>query len=148
MWIVGTIGEKVFESFTSLNCGDDVVELKICEKNAIILTRKGEIYQIGEYYRDGERCFADTPKKLEKFSSIKQIWSGTSTFFALSESKGLYGWGDNSQGQISAIAEKKVIQTPQPLRLIISSYDSVQIVAGSNTTFLLSGQKVESPSAE
>jgi hypothetical protein len=30
----------------------------------------------------------------------------------------------------------------------MSSVDSVQIVAGSNTTFLLSGQKVESPSPE
>jgi hypothetical protein len=47
VWVAGTLGEKVFESFTALNCGEDVVELKMCERNAIMLTRKGEVYQVG-----------------------------------------------------------------------------------------------------
>lgn len=79
---------------------------------------------------------------MEKISSVKQIWSGTTSFFALTEGKGLFGWGDNSQGQISSVTEKKVIQVPQSLRLAISSVDNVQVVAGSSTTFLLSGQKI------
>ena len=73
---------------------------------------------------------------------IKQIWSGTNNFFALTENKGLYGWGDNTQGQISGGADKKFIHVPQSLKITVSSVDSVQIVAGSSTTFLLSGQKV------
>jgi alpha-tubulin suppressor-like RCC1 family protein len=73
-----------------------VVELKLSDRSAILLSRKGDIYQLGDYYRDGERCFSESPKKVDKLSSVKQIWSGAANFFALSESKGLYGWGDNS----------------------------------------------------
>lgn len=121
------------------------MELKLSDRSAILLTRKGDVYQLGEYYRDGERCFSDSPKKVDKLSSVKQIWSGAANFFALIESKGLYGWGDNSEGQISAVAEKKLIQSPQSLRIAVSASDGVHVVAGSNTTFLLSGQKVDSP---
>lgn len=29
-----------------------------------MLTRKGDVYQVGEYYREGEKCFTDSPKKV------------------------------------------------------------------------------------
>lgn len=41
-----------------------------------------------------------------------------------------------------------MINIPQSLKITVSSVDNVQIVAGSSTTFLLSGQKVDNPSSE
>jgi hypothetical protein len=57
----------------------------------------------------------------------------------------LFGWGDNFNGQISVIATRGNITSPQSLRLSLGNTDNIQIVSGSNTTFLLSGQKIESP---
>ncbi len=54
-------------------------------------------------------------------SSIKQIFSGFNYFFALSENKGIFGWGDNSQGQVSALATRGNVSTPQSLRLNFGS---------------------------
>ncbi len=149
-WLSGTVGEKVYENFTAVNCGggEEIVDLKICEKNALFLTRKGELYQLGEYFKEGEKCFTDSPRRVDKCPTIKQIFAGSNHFFALSDSRGLFGWGENSLGQISGTSDKKTIQLPQSLRISLSSTDNIQIVAGSSTTFLLSGQKVDSPPAE
>jgi mitogen-activated protein kinase kinase kinase 9 len=92
-WIAGTIGELVFDTFTTVGCGEEIVEMKLANNNALFLTRKGDIFQLGEIYREGERICVDSPKKMEKLPSIRQIWAGFNHFFALSESKGLYGWG-------------------------------------------------------
>jgi len=48
-------------------------------------------------------------------------------------------------GQISIIGPRANITTPQSLRLSLGNTENIQIVSGSNTTFLLSGQKIESP---
>ena len=99
-----------------------MVELKLCEKNAIFLTKKGEVFQFGEYYKEGERCVAEVPKRIDKMNSVRQIWAGTNQFFAYSESRGgLYGWGDNSQGQVTTSTDKKSIPSPRSLRLSLSS---------------------------
>jgi hypothetical protein len=57
----------------------------------------------------------------------------------------LFGWGDNANGQISVIATRGNITSPQSLRLSLGNAENILIVSGSNTTFLLSGQKIESP---
>lgn len=119
-----------------------MVDLKLCEKSAIFLTRKGDIYQLGEYYKDNEKRFSECPKKIDKFSTVRQIFSGSNHFFAFSDTRGLFGWGDNSLGQISSLNDKKIIPTPQSLKICVSNAENIQIVAGSSTTFLLSSQKV------
>lgn len=98
---------------------------------------------MGEYFKENERYFTDNPKKIDKVQSIKQIYSGFNCFFALSDTKTLLGWGDNSQGQVSAMANRANLPTPQPLRLNIGTTDYIHIISGSNTTFLLSGQRAE-----
>ena len=77
--------------------------------------------------------------------AIRQIFAGPSCFFALTDSKTLLGWGDNSQGQISAIGARGNMIVPQSLRLSLGNAENIQVISGSNTTFLLSGQKVECP---
>lgn len=52
------------------------------EKSVLLLNRKGELYQMGEYFKDSERYFTESPRKIEKISSIKQIFSGFGCFFA------------------------------------------------------------------
>lgn len=76
---------------------------------------------MGEYFKEGDRLFSDTPKKIEKMQSIKNIYSGFNCFFALTESKGLFGWGDNSHGQVSAAAPKNNISAPQSLHINMGS---------------------------
>ena len=51
---------------------------------------------------------------------IRQIWSGANNFFGLTD-KAIYGWGDNSHAQISNVLEKKMIYTPQSLKIHPSS---------------------------
>ena len=71
--------------FTSVSISDEVIDLKLGEKSAIFLTRKGELYQIGVLYREnGEEWVTENPRKLEKMINIKQIFSGMSCFFAIS----------------------------------------------------------------
>lgn len=112
-------------------------------KNAIFLTKKGEVFQLGEYFKEGEKYFSENPKRIDKINCIKQIWAGTNQYFAYSEARGLYGWGDNTQGQISASTAKRALPTPQSLRLSLSASETLHIVSGNSTTFLLSGQKVD-----
>lgn len=39
--------------------------MKLGEKTAIFLTKKGDVYQLGEINKDnGEKFFSETPKKL------------------------------------------------------------------------------------
>lgn len=102
---------------------------------------------MGEYYKDAERCFSDTPKKVDKSGSIKQIFSGFNCFFVL-DGKGVVGWGDNSLGQISPQLNKSLITSPQPIKIVMGNSESVQIISGSSTTFLLSGQRAELIQAE
>lgn len=70
--------------------------MKLGEKSAIFLTKKGDVYQLGEIYKqNGEKIFSEIPKKLEKLSNIKQIFGAINSFFAISENKAFYGWGEN-----------------------------------------------------
>ena len=98
---------------------------------------------MGEYYKDKDRAFSESAKKIEKVGSIKQSYSSYSSFFALSDSKGILGWGDNSKGQVLSTTSKQYITQPQPLRLTLNSSDNTHIVSGSNTTFLLTSQRAE-----
>ncbi len=50
---MGTIGELVFDTFTAVSCGEEIVEMKLADRSALLLTRKGDIYQIGEILREG-----------------------------------------------------------------------------------------------
>ena len=84
-YIVGTLGERVFETFTSMSIGsDEIVDIKIIAKSVLILSKKGEIFQMGEYYKESEKLLSENPKKIDKMSSIKQIYAGFNSFFALS----------------------------------------------------------------
>ena len=68
-----------------MNIGsEEIIDIKIIDKSVLILSKKGEIFQMGEYFKDGERLFSDSPKKVEKMPFIKQIYSGCNSFFALS----------------------------------------------------------------
>lgn len=103
---------------------------------------------MGEYFKENERYFTENPKKIDRMQNIKQIYAGFNCFFALSENKCLFGWGDNSQGQVSSIANKANISSPQSLRLIIGNTDYINVISSSNTTFLLSGQRAELEAGE
>ena len=80
---------------------------------------------------------------MDKIQTIKQIYSGTNTFFALSDSKNLFGWGNNTYGQISTNSSKQKLLTPQHLPINLGTSDSVYVIAGTSTTFLLSSQRAE-----
>ena len=68
-----------------MNIGsEEIIDIKIIEKSVLILSKKGEIFQIGEYFKDGERLFSDSPKKIEKVPFMKQIYAGCNSFFTLS----------------------------------------------------------------
>ena len=98
---------------------------------------------MGEQFKDGDKLFTDTPKKVDKMASIKQIYSGFNSFFALSDGRGLLGWGDNSGGQISSGAVRGMLTVPQTLRISTGHSESINVVAGNRTTFLLSSQRAE-----
>lgn len=47
-YITGTVGDRVFENFTNLSVGsEEVVEIKLIEKSVLLLTKRGEVYQMG-----------------------------------------------------------------------------------------------------
>lgn len=52
-WIAGTIGELVFDTFTTVGCGEEIVEMKLANHSALFLTRKGDIFQLGEIFKEG-----------------------------------------------------------------------------------------------
>lgn len=48
---------------------------------------------------------SETFQKISDFDSpIKQIFSGLTCFFAVSDTGTCYGWGDNTNNQITGIA--------------------------------------------
>lgn len=57
-YICGSFGDKIFETFTQMGSNDDFSDMKLGEKSAIFLTRKGDVYIFGEYFREnGDRLF-------------------------------------------------------------------------------------------
>lgn len=47
-YITGTVGDRVFENFAHLNLGsEEIVDLKMIEKSVLLLTKRGELYQMG-----------------------------------------------------------------------------------------------------
>lgn len=61
--------------------------------------------------------FSEVPKRLEKLSNIKQIFGAINSFFAISENKAFFGWGENEFGQISATTGESFISAPQSLKI-------------------------------
>jgi alpha-tubulin suppressor-like RCC1 family protein len=106
VYICGAFGERIIENFCQLTINEEIVDMRLGEKSGIFLTRKGEIYQLGEFYKEnGERVFSEAPKKIEKLGGVRQIFGGMNSFFAISENKVFYGWGQNEYGQISGTIE-------------------------------------------
>lgn len=119
-YICGTIGEKVFELFTQINNSEEFIEMKICERSVIFLTRKGDLFQMGEFQKEnGDKSFSEVLKKIDRMQNIKQIFNGVNHFFAVSESKTLFGWGDNSSNQITGLADVKSIPCGKTLKIPI-----------------------------
>lgn len=117
-YVAGTIGDRTFETFSSLNIGsEEILDIKLTERSALLLSKRGELFQMGEHFKDGDKLFTDTPKKIDKVAAIKQIYSGFNSFFALSDGRGLLGWGDNSGGQVSSGAVRGMLTVPQTLRI-------------------------------
>lgn len=64
-YICGAFGERTIESFSQLTVNEEILDMKLGEKTAIFLTKKGDVYQLGEINKDnGEKFFSETPKKL------------------------------------------------------------------------------------
>jgi hypothetical protein len=41
-----------------INTGtEEISEMKITEKSILLLNRKGEIFQMGEYFKENDKCF-------------------------------------------------------------------------------------------
>ena len=72
--------------------------------------------------------------------NIKQIFSGMSCFFAISENKAFYGWGENDFNQITGINGENFIPQPKSLNIPIYLIDNVSLISGNGTTFLLSSK--------
>lgn len=84
----------MIENFSQLSFNEEIIEMKLGEKSAIFLTKKGDVYQLGEITKqNGEIYFSEVPKRLEKLSNIKQIFGSINSFFAISENKAFFGWG-------------------------------------------------------
>lgn len=47
-YICGSFGERMIENFSQLSFNEEIIEMKLGEKSAIFLTKKGDVYQLGE----------------------------------------------------------------------------------------------------
>lgn len=61
-------------------------------------------------------------------------------FFAISDTGACYGWGENSNNQITGISSETEIETPKILKIPIYLNESIEIVSGNGATYLLSGK--------
>lgn len=61
----------------------------------------------------------------------------------MSENKAFFGWGENDFGQITGQQNESFIYSPQSLKIPIYLLDSVNIVSGNGTTFLLGSKPLE-----
>lgn len=66
-----------------------------------------------------------------------------SGFFAVSENKMVWGWGVNSENQITGLAGNEFIQSPTLLKIPIYLGENIKIVGGPNTTYLLSSKALD-----
>lgn len=46
-FICGAFGERTIESFSQLTVNEQITDMKLGEKSAIFLTKKGDVYQLG-----------------------------------------------------------------------------------------------------
>ena len=140
-YICGTFGEKVYEMFATVPISEEIVDLKLGEKSAIFLTKKGDVYQWGDW--EAHDKITDHPKRVEKLSGIKQLFSGSNSFFAISEHRHFYGWGENEFNQVTGVKGEKLLAQPKQISIPINFNESVSVVSGNGTTFLLSSKPLE-----
>jgi len=85
------------------------------------LTKKGELYQFGEYFKEsGDQYYSEAPRRIERFPSVTAIFGGLSGFYAVSEGKTVWCWGDNSSSQLTGCRSQSLIYQPQQLRIPVS----------------------------
>lgn len=110
----------------------------------MLLNRKGNLYLFGEISKDStEKFYLETPREIENISSISSIYSTLSGFFAVSENKMVWGWGNNSESQITGLPGNEFIPSPALLRIPIYLGESIKIIGGPNTTYLLSNRALD-----
>lgn len=55
----------------------------------------------------------------------------------------VWGWGSNSQSQITGIAGNEFIPSPIPLKIPIYLGENIKIIGGPHTTYLLSSKALD-----
>ncbi|KRW99370.1 Regulator of chromosome condensation 1/beta-lactamase-inhibitor protein II [Pseudocohnilembus persalinus] len=154
-----TIGLKPRKIKTLPN---NIVSIQCGEDHFVALTKNGEVYTMGDdtYGQCGQGAeqrspappFYDkrirNPEKVENLPKIVKVICGHSHNLALSETGQLYGWGSNSQLQLSHEEQYSKIDEPlvavyQPIRISHNLQDSIvtDIAAGENTSFLVTKNK-------
>lgn len=123
---------------------DEVRDVRCSENSCIFLSKKGDVYQLGEYRKDsGDVYHAEIPRKIDRLSYISSIFGGLCGFFAVCENKNIWGWGDNSHCQITGGKTANFLTTPNQLKVPITASENLRIIPGTTTTYLLSGRPLD-----
>jgi alpha-tubulin suppressor-like RCC1 family protein len=67
-----------------LNFHEEIVDFKFGSDALIVLTRRGEVYKLGKNLLSSSNTSENFQKITEFEGPIKQIFSGTTCFFAIS----------------------------------------------------------------
>lgn len=91
--MAGTLDNKIFDFFTPINFSDELIDFKFGSDCLIVLSKKGEVYKLGKTLLANSSSSENFQKIVEFDSPVKQIFSGMTCFFAVTDTGMCYGWG-------------------------------------------------------
>lgn len=84
VYVCGKFGQETYQTVTPISFSEEVREIKCSGNNCVMLTRKGELYQFGEFSKEtGDKYFAEMPRKIERVPIIANIFGGMCGYFAI-----------------------------------------------------------------
>lgn len=106
----------------------NVIDIACSDSISVAVTSEGNVFQWGDIsyiQRENEEQSLLSPNKVLFETSIKNVFAGGYSLFAIDNNNKVWGWGLNNYGQIGIKSENTWIQTPK----LISSLETKNIIS-------------------
>lgn len=144
VYVCGKLGQELYETITPVNFQEEVRDMKCSENSCLLLTKKGDLYQFGEYFKEsGDQYYSETPRRIDRLTNVTAIFGGHPGFFAVTDNKTVWCWGDNSAAQLMGNKSQSQISQPQQLKIPVNAAEHLRLVVGRSTTYMLSSKPLD-----
>lgn len=140
---------KKTRTISRIPLGEEYVEdIAVGDSHVLALTRKRQVYSWGSN-RLGQLGRLDqevgVPKLIHALAAVKSIYAWKNTSFAINHDGALFGWGDNSNGQLIKSRRKaNCLDTPTELGISLASIQgNVQLAFFGHAAMIIATEEAD-----